>query len=76
LDGRRCAATNPVVVDPNRASEAEPRVIYYFHSERMPVLLLDLYGKNTKDDLSQAERNAMKKRIPILVGHYLGRNKT
>jgi hypothetical protein len=52
------------------------RVIYYFHNEGMPVLLLDAYGKNTKSNLSQAERKAIKKRIPILVERYLRRNRT
>ena len=59
-----------------RGKRGGARVIYYFHNERMPVLLLEAYGKNTKSDLSQAERNAIKKRIPILVDHYLRRTRT
>ncbi len=46
------------------------RVIYYFHSERLPVFLIDIYAKNEKANLTKAERNAMKKRIPILVERY------
>ncbi len=29
------------------------RVIYYFHSEQLPVFLLAAYGKNEKADLRQ-----------------------
>jgi hypothetical protein len=37
-----------------------------FTMRECPFLLLDAYGKNTKSNLSQAERKAIKKRIPIL----------
>lgn len=39
-------------------------MIYYFHSERLPVFLLAMYGKNERANLSAAERNAMLARIP------------
>jgi hypothetical protein len=39
------------------------RVIYYFYSEDFPVLLLALYAKNEKSDLSARE----KKTFAILV---------
>ena len=55
---------------PGRGKSGGARVIYYFHSERMPVFLLAMYGKNEKANLSKAERNAMRMRIPILVAGY------
>ena len=33
-------------------------MIYYFHNETIPLLLIDLYAKNEKENLSRAERNA------------------
>jgi hypothetical protein len=33
------------------------RVIYYFHSEAMPLYLLTAFGKNESANLSKAERN-------------------
>jgi hypothetical protein len=48
-------------------------VIYYFHSEQIPVFLLAAYGKNEKANLTKAERNAMAKLVPILVTDYSGR---
>jgi hypothetical protein len=49
------------------------RVIYYCHTERLPVLLLAAYAKNEKANLSKAERNAMKRLMPILVAEYAAR---
>jgi hypothetical protein len=46
------------------------RVVYYYHSKRLPLFLLSVYSKNQKANLSQAERNAMKRLIPALVAGY------
>jgi hypothetical protein len=48
------------------------RVIYYFHSERMPLYLLTVFAKNERADLSQAERNALVKLVDVLVNSALG----
>lgn len=53
-----------------RGKRGGARVIYYFHSSRLPLFLLAAYGKNEKANLSTAERNAMKRLIPILVAGY------
>ena len=46
------------------------RVIYYYHNEQLPIFLLSAYAKNRKENLSEAERNAMKKLAPALVAGY------
>jgi hypothetical protein len=46
------------------------RVIYYFHSERIPLFLLTVFGKNEKANLSHAERNELAKLVRILVESY------
>jgi hypothetical protein len=46
------------------------RVIYYYHSERLPLFLLSAFAKNRKANLSKAERNAMKRLVPALVAGY------
>ncbi len=43
------------------------RVIYYFHSEQIPLYLLTLFGKNERSDLSMAERNLLAKLVERLV---------
>jgi hypothetical protein len=53
-----------------RGKRGGARIVYYFHNERLPVFLLAAYGKNEKGNLSMAERNAMKRLIPVLVAGY------
>jgi Protein of unknown function (DUF1044). len=55
---------------PGRGKRGGARVVYYYHSERLPVFLLAAYAKNERGNLSKAERNTMKKLIPILVEGY------
>jgi hypothetical protein len=55
---------------PGRGKRGGARVIYYFHSERMPVFLLAAYGKNEKANLTKGERNAIAKLVPILIAAY------
>ena len=55
---------------PGRGKRGGARVVYYYHGERLPVFLLAAYAKNEKANLSKAERNAMKKLVPILVEGY------
>lgn len=59
---------------PGRGKRGGARVIYYFHSEQMPVFLLAAYGKNEKANLTKAERNAIAKLVPVLVAGYSGRS--
>jgi hypothetical protein len=59
---------------PGRGKRGGARVIYYFHSEHLPVFLLAAYGKNEKANLTKAERNAMAKLVPILVTGYSSRS--
>ena len=53
-----------------RGKRGGARVIYYYQDERLPVFLLAAYGKNEKANLTMAERNAMKRLIPVLVAGY------
>lgn len=45
-------------------------MIYYFHNEGVPLFLLAAYGKNEKANLTMAERNAMKRIVPLLAEAY------
>ncbi|HEY7958407.1 MAG TPA: addiction module toxin RelE, partial [Polyangia bacterium] len=42
------------------------RVVYYFHSEALPVYLLTLFAKNDKANLTKAERNALSRLVTEL----------
>ena len=50
-----------------RGKSAGVRVIYYFHSPRMPLYLLTVFAKNERDDLTQGERNDLAKLVNILI---------
>lgn len=43
------------------------RVIYYYHSDIMPLYLLTIFGKGEKDNLSKAERNLLAKLTNELI---------
>ena len=45
-------------------------MIYYFHSESFPLLLLTVYAKSQKANLTKVERNDLKKLVPLLVRSY------
>lgn len=42
------------------------RVIYYFHSTTIPLFALLIYGKNDKENLTRAEKNAICKLTSLL----------
>ena len=44
-------------------------MIYYFHSEVLPLYLLTVFGKGEKADLSKGERNELAKLVQVLKGY-------
>ena len=46
-----------------RGTSGSVRVVYYFHSELMPLYRLAVFGKNEKANLSKEERNALAKAV-------------
>jgi len=57
----------------SRGKSAGVRVIYYVHSDVMPLYLLTLFAKNERANLSAAERNALSALVDELVSYWLGR---
>ncbi len=53
-----------------RGKSGGVRVVYYFHSERMPAFLLTVFAKNERSDLSQSEIASLRKLVTILVETY------
>ena len=49
-----------------RGKSGGVRVIYYFHSEAMPLYSLTVFAKNEKANLSQSERSALAKLVALL----------
>ena len=46
------------------------RVIYYHHSNRIPVFLIALFAKNERADLARAELNELAKVAKTLARFY------
>ena len=46
------------------------RVIYYYYNESIPLFLLDIYAKNEKTNLSEANKRSLKRLLPLLVLRY------
>ena len=53
-----------------RGKRGGVRVIYYYHSERIPLFLLTVYTKAHKTDLSPAEKAAMRRLVAEIVASY------
>ena len=51
-----------------RGKRGGTRVIYYFRNESLP--LLNVFAKNEKVNLTRAERNEIKKRLPQWMSAY------
>jgi hypothetical protein len=56
-----------------RGKSGGVRIIYYYHSELMPLYLLTLFAKNEQDNLSKAERNELAKLVDLLVEAWIVR---
>lgn len=48
------------------------RVIYYYHSEQIPLFLLTAYGKGDRANLSQSERNELASLVNLLADYAHG----
>jgi hypothetical protein len=46
------------------------RVIYFYYDKDIPLILLTLFGKNEKSNLTQSEVNSLAKLTKILKGTY------
>ncbi|MCW7555364.1 hypothetical protein NX722_22575 [Endozoicomonas gorgoniicola] len=42
-------------------------MIYFYHSEGIPLFLLTVYGKNEQGNLTKAQRHEMRKVTEVLV---------
>jgi mRNA-degrading endonuclease RelE of RelBE toxin-antitoxin system len=54
----------------SRGKSGGVRVIYYFHSEGVPLYLLTLFAKNERANLSRAERNELAELVGLLVAAW------
>lgn len=48
------------------------RTIYYYHNESIPLFVLDIYAKNEKSDLSEADKRSLKRLLAQIPLQYEG----
>lgn len=53
-----------------RGKRGGARTIYYFHSETVPLFLLDIYAKNERANLTEADKNTLRRLLPALARQY------
>jgi hypothetical protein len=56
-----------------RGKRGGARVIYYYHSDAIPIFALTAYAKNERADISQADRNDFRRLTALLVERYARR---
>ena len=49
---------------------AGARVVYIWRNDKFPVFLIAVFPKNEKENLTKAERNALKKRADSIFNTY------
>lgn len=53
-----------------RGKRGGARVIYYYHSDELPLFLLTAYAKNVQADLTMGQKQAMAKLVKLLIDTY------
>jgi hypothetical protein len=59
----------------NEGKSGAYRVVYFYHSEKVPLFALNVFAKNEKANLTKEERNSLKKLTALLVENYRGKEK-
>jgi hypothetical protein len=54
----------------SRGKSGGVRVVYYYHNPIMPIFLLTVFAKNERDNLSQRDRNILKRVVTEIVSTY------
>jgi hypothetical protein len=58
------------VARPGRGKSAGTRVIYYYHNEDRPILLLLIYAKADQDNLTDAQKARLKKHVDAVIDEF------
>ncbi|MHC1711909.1 MAG: type II toxin-antitoxin system RelE/ParE family toxin [Solidesulfovibrio sp.] len=54
----------------NEGKSGGYRVVYYFYDVNFPVFLITIYAKNAQENISNEERNELKKLSSLLISAY------
>lgn len=54
----------------NKGKSGSIRVIYYYHSNRLPLFLITMFAKNQRVNLTQAQCHQLARLVGILKNNY------
>ncbi len=57
--------------DNDKGKSGGVRILYHY-SANLLILLITIFGKSEKEDITQEERNQLKRTVPLLVTKYRG----
>lgn len=55
---------------PGKGKRGGTRVIYYYHDNTKPILLLLIYAKADQDDLTDAQKAQLKKHVEAIIDEF------
>ena len=55
---------------PGRGKSGGTRVIYYYHNDTRPILLLLIYAKADQDNLTNAQKAQLKKHVEAIIDEF------
>src|SRR5579864_7657266 len=59
---------------PGKGKRGGARTIYYYHNESSPLFILEIYAKNQKSDLSEADKHSLKWVLSQIPSQYAKRS--
>lgn len=58
------------IARPGKGKSGGTRVIYYYHNDTKPILLLLIYAKAEQDSLTNAQKAQLKKYVDTIVDEF------
>ena len=58
------------VARPGRGKSGGTRVIYYYHNEDKPILLVQIYAKADQENLTAKQKKVLKKLVDEIIDHF------
>ena len=55
---------------PGQGKSGGARVIYYYHNDTKPILLLLIYAKADQDNLTDAQKAQLKKHVSAIIDKF------
>ena len=55
---------------PGRGKSSGARVIYYYHNEHKPILLLLIYAKADQENLTAGQKARLKQYVDEIIGEF------